>query len=559
MNNKHYRPLPVTVLNGPRQWPANTLKTAPIWCSVDLRDGNQALIEPMTVEEKIAFFKELVRLGFKQIEVGFPSASQIEFDFLRELIVRKLIPSDVTIQVLSQCREHLIRRTFEAIQGAERVIFHIYNNTSDVQRHIVYAIPDEEAERFGADAALLVKELSKDFSGQIILEYSPESFTESDYEFVKRVYHRVIDVWQPSKERPFILDFPTTIENLMPNEFADKMELVKQDIAGMEGITLSIHPHNDRGTAVACAELAMLAGVERIEGTLFGNGERAGNVDLLNIAYNLLAKGIDPCLNLENIVEIRQKYETLTGMRVAERYPYAGELVFTAFSGGHQDAINKTLAYREQHPSPVWDVPYLPIDPADIGRIYEPFVRINSLSGRGGVAYILEVYHGFKIPKDMRGEFSEIIQTISETEGEVDHDRIMAEFKKNYIDMKEPYHFRRMNTVDESTSISDNFLTVATLTYTDHGEEKTIVGKGNGPIDAVKVGLNNALSRSLRILDYQEHALGTGSNAQAAAYIHLIDADSGKSSYGVGVSSSTTRASIRAIFSALNKIVATEE
>lgn len=542
------------VMNEPRRWPTNTLSKAPIWCSVDLRDGNQALIEPMTVEEKIEFFKELVRLGFKQIEVGFPSASQIEYDFLRELIVRKLIPDDVTIQVLSQCREHLIRRTFEAIEGAGRVIFHIYNNTSQIQRNIVYSISDEEALNLGAEAATLVKELAKDFKGEIILEYSPESFTESDYEFVRKVYHKVIDVWQPSNSRPFILDFPTTLENLMPNEFADKMELVAQDISGLEGITLSVHPHNDRGTAVACAEMAMLAGVERIEGTLFGNGERAGNADLINIACNLLAKGIDPCLNLENIVEVRQMYETLTGMKISERHPYAGELVFTAFSGGHQDAINKTLAYREKHPGEYWDVPYLPIDPADIGRIYEPFVRINSLSGRGGVAYILEVYHGFKLPKDMRGEFSEIIQRVSESEGEVDHDRIMAEFKKNYIDKKEPYHFRKLNTVDESTAISDNYLTVATLTYTDHSVERIVVGKGNGPIDAVKAGLNNALSRSLRILDYQEHALGTGSNAQAAAYIHLIDSESGKSSYGVGVSSSTTRASIRAIFSALNRM-----
>ena len=554
MNNERYAALPAPDMGGKRTWPGRRLDKAPVWCSVDLRDGNQALTDPMTVEGKIEFFKQLVAVGFKEIEVGFPSASGIEFDFVRELLERKLVPSDVRIQVLSQCREHLIRRTFEAIDGADSVIFHIYNNTSEIQRHIVYGIPDDESLDMGADAARLVRELAAQKGIGVTLEYSPESFTESDPGFVTETYRRVIDVWQPSKDNPMILDFPTTIENTMPNEFADRMELVRRDIEGFEGITLSIHPHNDRGTAVATAELAMLAGVERIEGTLFGNGERAGNVDLVNIACNLLARGIDPGLDLSDIPKLRKKYESLTGMRVPERYPYAGDLVFTAFSGGHQDAINKVLAYREKEPAQIWDIPYLPIDPADIGRIYEPFVRINSLSGRGGVAYVLEVYHGFKLPRDMRGEFSQIIQELSENEGEVDQERIMAEFKRNYIDMKEPFHFRSINTTDEPTAVADNFLTVATLTYTDHGEARTVTAKGNGPIDAAKTAISHDLKRSLRILDYSEHALTSGSNAQAAAYIHLFDTESGRSAYGVGVSSSTTRASIRAIFSALNRM-----
>ncbi|MCR4720206.1 MAG: 2-isopropylmalate synthase [Lachnospiraceae bacterium] len=554
MNYERYAALPAPDMKGERSWPGRRLQEAPIWCSVDLRDGNQALTDPMTVEGKLEFFKLLVKMGFKEIEVGFPSASGIEFDFVRELLIRKLVPADVKIQVLSQCREHLIRRTFEAVEGADNIIFHIYNNTSDIQRHIVYDLPDAESLDMGAAAASLVKKLAAEKGIRVTLEYSPESFTESDPDFVRQTYTRVIEVWKPSHDNPMILDFPTTVENLMPNEFADRMELIARDIAGIPGITLSIHPHNDRGTGVASAELAMLAGAKRIEGTLFGNGERAGNVDILNIACNLLARGIDPKLDISNILDVRKKYEHLTGMRVPERYPYAGDLVFTAFSGGHQDAINKVLAYREKEPSKIWDIPYLPIDPADIGRIYESFVRINSLSGRGGVAYVLEVYHGFKLPRDMRGEFSQIIQVISENEGEVDPERIMTEFKKNYMDKKEPYHFKSINTTDEPTAIADNFLTVATLSYTDHGELKTVTAKGNGPIDAAKTAISQDLKRSLRILDYSEHALTSGSNAQAAAYIHLFDSETGRSAYGVGVSSSTTRASIRAIFSALNRI-----
>ncbi|MCR5829365.1 MAG: 2-isopropylmalate synthase [Lachnospiraceae bacterium] len=555
MNYERYAALPASDMKGKRLWPERRLERAPIWCSVDLRDGNQALTDPMTVEGKLEFFGLLVKMGFKEIEVGFPSASGIEFDFVRELLARKLVPADVKIQVLSQCREHLIKRTFEAIEGADNVIFHIYNNTSDIQRHIVYGIPDDESINMGADAARLVKELAKEKNINVTLEYSPESFTESRPDFVRETYKRVIEVWKPSKEKPMILDFPTTVENIMPNEFADKMELIARDIEGIEGITLSIHPHNDRGTGVAAAELAMLAGAKRIEGTLFGNGERAGNCDLLNLACNLLARGIDPELDVSNILSLRNKYECLTGMKVPERYPYAGDLVFTAFSGGHQDAINKVLEYREKEPSKIWDIPYLPIDPGDIGRIYESFVRINSLSGRGGVAYVLEVYHGFRLPRDMRGEFSQIIQNISESEGEVGQERIMQEFKRNYIDKKEPYHFKSINTTDEATAVADNFLTVATLTYTDHGELREVTGKGNGPIDAAKTAISQELGRSLRILDYSEHALTAGSNAQAAAYINLYDCESGKTAYGVGVSSSTTRASIRAIFSALNRMI----
>lgn len=552
MNFQRYGRKPAIEL-ADRKWPNRRIEKAPIWCSVDLRDGNQALMEPMAVEEKIEFFNLLTKLGFKQIEVGFPAASAIEFDFIRQLVDRKLIPEGVQVQVLTQCRDHLIDRTFEAIEGIRDVIFHIYNNTSELQRNVVYGVSREEIRDMAVNAARRVKSFSKSFDGHIMLEYSPESFTETDPEFALSVCNAVIDEWQPSPEAPMVIDLPATVESSTPNIFADRIEWMSRYLSRRDSVVLSIHPHNDRGTGVAASELALLAGAERIEGTLFGNGERTGNADIITIACNILSEGVDPRLELSDLPHVRRIYESLVKLPVHERQPYAGDLVFTAFSGGHQDAINKGLKAMEQG-NGIWNVPYLPIDPADVGRIYEPLVRINSQSGMGGVAFIMETYHGFKLPKGMRREFSDIIQAMSENEGELDPERIMDEFRHSYIDMKEPYHFRSLKTEDVPAATADNFHTVAEVTYTDRGIEKTFTGKGNGPIDAVKIGLQKELGRNLRILDYSEHALREGSNAQAAAYIHLLEPATGKVTYGVGVSSSTTRAAIRAIFSALNRM-----
>lgn len=553
MNYHKYRRNPLPSVTE-RTWPSKTLERAPEWCSVDLRDGNQALMEPMVVEEKIDFFKMLTGLGFTQIEVGFPSASQIEFDFLRQLIDRRLIPEGVRIQVLTQCRPHLIERTFEAIEGLDDVIFHIYNNTSALQREVVYGMSREEIKNMAVSAALSVREFAAGFPGRITLEYSPESFTETEPEYALEVCNAVIDAWEPGPQNKIIINLPATVENNTPNVFADRIEWMSERLNCRKYVILGIHPHNDRGTGVAAAELALLAGAQRVEGTLFGNGERTGNVDILNLAYNLMSEGIDPGLKIDDILTIRKNYESLVKLEVPARHPYAGEYVFTAFSGGHQDAINKGFKAMEARADGIWRVPYLPVDPGDLGRIYEPIVRINSQSGQGGVAFIMETYHGFRLPKGMRKEFSDIIQAVTEAEGEVDPDRIMWEFKKNYIDMKEPYHFRLAKMEDVPAAAVDNFHTLAEITYTDHGVERSFSARGNGPIDAVKIGLQKELGRQLRILDYSEHALREGSNAQAAAYIHLLDSVSGAVTYGVGVSSSTTRASIRAIFSALNRM-----
>lgn len=553
MNSNRYRAVtPVQIEN--RTWPDKRITEHPTWCSVDLRDGNQALDVPMTVKQKLAYFELLTSIGFKQIEVGFPAASGIEYDFVRELSEKALIPDDVWVQVLSQCRPHLIERTIQAVSGIRKVLFHIYNNTSPLQRSTVYKMSRGEILKQAVDSALMVKRFAESFEGEVMLEYSPESFNETEPEFVLSVCNAVIEAWKPSKEHPMIINLPTTVENTSPNMFADRIEWLSGRLVMRDCIILSVHPHNDRGTGVAAAELAMLAGATRIEGTLFGNGERAGNVDIINIACNLLSEGIEPGLELTDIPKIRQKYEMLSGIPVHERHPYAGDLVFTAFSGGHQDAINKGLKAMEDRGDGIWDIPYLPIDPADIGRKYEPFVRINSQSGKGGVAFIMETYHGFRLPKHMHREFTDTIQRISEAEGEVDPDRIMAEFKRHYIDMKAPYHFLKIKTEDVQAATVDNFHTIAEVTYEDHGVTKTFTGKGNGPIDAVKIGLAHELNRTLRVLDYSEHALNEGSNAQAAAYICLMDAETGRSTYGVGVSQSTMRASVRAIFSALNRL-----
>ena len=552
LNYKKYKRVPVVDLPD-RQWPNRQIEKAPIWCSVDLRDGNQALVEPMVVEEKIEFFNLLVQLGFKEIEVGFPSASQIEYDFLRTLVERNMIPDDVRIQVLSQCRSHLIDKTFEAIEGVKNVIVHIYNSTSTLQRDVVFNMNREEVKQIAIDGTRMVKSHAKNFKGNLWLEYSPESFTGTELDYALEVCEAVMDEWKPTKENPIIINLPSTVEMTTPNVYADQIEWMNRHFSNRESIILSVHPHNDRGCAVAATELALLAGADRVEGTLFGNGERTGNVDILNIAYNMFSQGINPELNLENVNEIIDVYERCCKMKVPERHPYAGKLVFTAFSGSHQDAINKGIkAMNERHPD-TWEVPYLPIDPADVGRKYEPIVRINSQFGKGGVAFIMDQYFGFKLPKEMHKELADQVQAVSEKQGEVAPEQIMAIFREMYIAAKEPLHFRKVKIEDISEQ-HDEYDTKVILTYTDHGVEKVIEGYGNGPIDAVKHGLCQQAGYNTRLTMYTEHALTKGSDSQAASYIQLVDAKTGESAFGVGISSNITRSSIRAIFSALNRL-----
>ena len=552
LNYSRYRKNPV--LNYPeRKWPCKEIEKAPIWCSVDLRDGNQALIDPMQVHEKIEMFKYLIKLGFKDIEIGFPAASQIEFDFLRRLIDGNMIPDDVRVQVLTQCREELIDRTFESIKGCKEAIVHIYNSTSTLQRDVVFNMSKEEIIDIAVKGTQMVKERAEKFDGKIILEYSPESFTGTEVEFALDICTAVQKTWGATKENPIIINLPSTVEMNTPNVYADQIEWMNSHFEDRESIILSVHPHNDRGTGVASAELAMLAGADRVEGTLFGNGERTGNVDLLNIAYNMFSQGINPELNIEHINEIIEIYERCCKIPIHPRHPYAGKLVFTAFSGSHQDAINKGVHAMRERQNEFWQVPYLPIDPADIGREYEPIVRINSQSGKGGVAFIMDTYFGFKLPKAMHKEFANVIQKVSEVKGEVAPEEIMEQFKHEYLDQKEPLHFRRMHITDMSGE-GKTFETSIEVHYTDHGIERSFEAVGNGPIDAVRRGLHQNLGLEVKILDYEEHALQSGSNSQAAAYIHLLDSDTGHVTYGVGVSSNITRASVRAIFSALNRL-----
>ncbi|MBS5064377.1 MAG: 2-isopropylmalate synthase [Hungatella hathewayi] len=552
LNYQRYKRVPV-VHFPERTWPEKEIQSAPIWCSVDLRDGNQALVEPMVVEEKIEMFNLLVKLGFKEIEVGFPAASQIEYDFLRQLVDRKLIPDDVVIQVLVQCREHLIKRTFEAIKGVKKSIVHIYNSTSTLQRDVVFHKNMEEIKEIAVEGTNLVKKFAKHYDGELFLEYSPESFTGTELDYALDICTAVQETWGATPDNKIIINLPSTVEMTTPNVYADQIEWMNTHFKNRDSIILSVHPHNDRGTGVAATELALLAGADRVEGTLFGNGERTGNVDVLTLAYNMFSQGINPELNIENIREISDVYERCTKMDISPRHPYAGKLVFTAFSGSHQDAINKGMQALHERNGEYWEVPYLPIDPSDIGRQYEPIVRINSQSGKGGVAFVMDTFYGFKLPKGMHKEFADVIQKISEKQGEVAPEQIMDEFRSNYSERKEPIHFRKCQITDTETEDGE-FATLAKVTFTDHGVEKHFEGVGNGPIDAVQNGLESALGIEIRVLDYNEHALTSGSGAQAASYIHLMDVKTGRVTYGVGISSNITRASIRGIFSAVNRL-----
>lgn len=551
LNYKRYQKNPI--INFPeRQWPNREIEKAPIWCSVDLRDGNQALIEPMNVEEKMEMFELLLKLGFKEIEIGFPAASQIEFDFLRKLVEENKIPEDVKVQVLTQCRENLIDRTFEAIQGIKNVVLHIYNSTSTLQRDVVFHMDREEIIQIAVDGTKMVKERMKNFDGNIQLEYSPESFTGTEMDFALDICTAVQEAWDHANENPIIFNLPATVEMNTPNVYADQIEWMSTHFKERENIILSIHPHNDRGTGVAIAELALLAGADRVEGTLFGNGERTGNVDILTIAYNMFSQGINPELAIEDINEIIEVYERCCKMTVGMRHPYAGKLVFTAFSGSHQDAINKGEQAMKERKSEIWQVPYLPIDPADIGRKYEPVVRINSQSGKGGVAFIMDTVYGYQLPKEMQREFADVVQKISEEKGgEVAPEMIMEAFRKEYLDIKEPFTFQFLKEVDNE----GNDETTVALDFAFKGENIHSTASGNGPIDAVKLAIRQKVQNvDIKVLNYCEHALSEGSHAKAAAYIQMRDNRTGKVTFGVGVSSNITRASIRGMFSALNRL-----
>lgn len=552
LNYKKYKRFETIKLKD-RTWPDNEITEAPIWCSVDLRDGNQALINPMTVEEKVEFFKLLVKLGFKEIEVGFPSASQIEYDFLRKLIDENHIPDDVRVQVLTQARPHLIQKTFEALKGLKEAIVHIYNSTSVLQRDVVFNMGKEEIKEIAVEGTKLVKEYSEAFDGKIFLEYSPESFTGTEVNYALEICDAVLDTWGATKDNKVIVNLPSTVQMDTPNVYADQIEWMCRNFKDRERVIVSVHPHNDRGTGVGDAELAMLAGADRVEGTLFGNGERTGNVDILTIAYNMFSHGVNPELNLENVNEIIEVYERCVKIPVHVRHPYAGNLVFTAFSGSHQDAINKGMKkYQERHDN-IWQVPYLPIDPSDLGREYEALVRINSQSGKGGIAFVMDHCYGFKIPKTMQKEFADVIQKITEGKGEVSPTEVKEAFDKEYLNLETPFKLVKCTISDISDNDGEEDTKVNVIIVY-NGESKEIEGIGNGPIDAFKAALAESSLISVKIIDYTEHALSTGSEAKAAAYVYMERNDTNKKTFGVGVDSNITKASIKSMISAINRL-----
>jgi len=545
MSFNKYRAYTPMQLND-RTWPNNTITKAPIWSSVDLRDGNQALPVPMGVEKKLAMFNMLKNVGFREIEVAFPSASNTDFSFVRTLIERGM-SDGITLQVLTQAREHLIRRTYDSLIGAKSAILHFYNSTSTAQRRVVFRMNKKEILQIAVDGAKLVKQLASETDCDIRYEYSPESFTGTEMEYAREVCEAVLDVLQPTKDRKAIINLPATVEMSTPNVYADQIEWFGRHLNGRENVIISLHTHNDRGTGVAATELGILAGADRVEGTLFGNGERTGNVDLLTVAMNLYSQGIDPGLVISNVDELINTYESCTGLRVAERHPWVGELVYTAFSGSHQDAIRKGLKEYEEVNPVFWDVPYLPIDPQDIGRQYEAVIRINSQSGKGGVAFIMEQEFGFHLPKAMHPEFGAIIKKLSDTTGnELAGSEIFEVFQQTYLTATAPYQLLTYSI----NSINGNVSIDAEIKVND--ESIHISGKGNGPISAFFDGLKNELSINSRFESYEEHALSSGETAEAIAYIELID--NNKAWFGVGKDQNTTTASFKAILSALNRI-----
>ncbi len=545
-----YRPFPPVALPN-RQWPNRTLTRAPAWCSVDLRDGNQALAIPMSVEEKLEYFELLVKIGFKEIEIGFPSASQIEFDFCRRLIEEKRIPDDVWIQILCQCREDLITRSLKAVAGAGRVIFHLYNSTSPAQRRYVFNAGPPEIRRIATDAVALLKARMQPVVAQgtrMRLEYSPESFTSTELEFALEICEAVTDVWQPTVEDKIILNLPATVEYATPNVHADQIEWMCTHLSRRDHTIVSLHTHNDRGTGVAATELALLAGADRVEGTLFGNGERTGNLDIVVVAMNLYTHGIHPNLDLSDINHIRDVYERCTRLEVPARQPYAGELVFTAFSGSHQDAIKKSWA--AQKPGQPWDVLYIPIDPADIGRSYKAIIRINSQSGKGGVAYVLEHDFGYQLPKLMHKEIGRIVNDLADSTGrELTAAEVQAAFANEYLDRTSPIALEHFKTVERMAAVK------CEARIRIDGELHKLAGEGNGPIDAFVRALQDTSLPRFELLNYSEHSLGKGAEARAVSYIQ-IKTDRGLTLFGAGVDTNIELASIKAIVSALNRALA---
>ncbi len=547
---KSYFMPPVTTYDWVKK---DTIEKAPIWCSVDLRDGNQALIEPMNLEEKLKFFEMLVEIGFKEIEVGFPAASDTEYNFIRALIERDMIPQDVTIQVLTQAREHIIKRTFEAVKGAPRAIVHLYNSTSVAQRQQVFGKSKQEVTQLAVDGARLLKQLADETEGNFTFEYSPESFPGTEVDYALEVCNAVLDVWQPVKENKVIINIPTTVQIAMPHVFASQVEYFHKNLRYRDAVTLSVHPHNDRGCGVSDAELGVLAGADRVEGTLFGNGERTGNVDIVTLAMNMVCHGVESGLDFSDISRIREIYETLTGMHVNERSPYAGDLVFTAFSGSHQDAISKGMAWwKEKQSGGRWEVPYLPIDPQDLGREYESdVIRINSQSGKGGIAFILKQNFGMALPDKMKEEVGYLMKGVSDRKhSELSPDDIYQIFKDNYIDQRETFnipecHFKQI----------DGGIT-AEVTIEQNKERRVIGTSGNGRLDAVSNAVKLYFGVSYELSVYEEHAVSRGSSSKAAAYVGIMK--DGKMYWGVGIDEDIIKSSIAALVSAGNKLAQSE-
>lgn len=560
MNQGYKKYKPFTPIDLPdRQWPNRVIDHAPIWCSVDLRDGNQALVDPMNLEEKLEYFKTLIEVGFKEIEVGFPSASETEYEILRTLIDGHYIPDDVTIQVLVQARPHLIKKTFEAIDGAKNVIVHFYNSTSTLQRKVVFKTDMDGVIQIAVDGARLIYALTEEEKKRhpemnIRFEYSPESFTGTEMDNAVEICRRVMEELHITKENPIILNLPSTVEGSSPNGYADQIEYFCRHLPNRDAAIISLHPHNDRGEGVAATELALMAGADRVEGTLFGNGERTGNVDVVTLALNMWTQGVDPQLDFHNINEIKEVYERCTKMQVPPRQPYAGELVFTAFSGSHQDAINKGKIYMEESGTPYWEIPYLPIDPADVGREYEPIIRINSQSGKGGTAFILANNYGIKMPKSMHPEFSAVVQKACDEKGkELKAEEVFDLFQQEYRNVCGPYRLVNYK-ISEEKNEQDDLTHVhfsGELKYKGNAPVQ-IEGNGNGPVAAFCDAMNQTEVASYQFVDYSEHAISVGSDSKAISYIHLKNPQ-GKDIFGIGVSHNIGYASMKGIICAINR------
>jgi 2-isopropylmalate synthase len=546
-----YRPFPAIDLPD-RTWPARRIEKAPTWCSVDLRDGNQALIDPMDTARKRRMFELLVSLGYREIEVGFPAASQPDFDFVRMLIEEDLVPDGVTIQVLTQSREPLIERTVQSLSGARSAILHLYNSTSELQRRVVFGLDRGGIRDIATSGAeLCAKYVDELVPGtDVTFQYSPESFTGTELDFALDVCEAVHDVWEPVTARPVIFNLPATVEMSTPNVYADSIEWFSRQVSRRARVVLSVHPHNDRGTAVAATELALMAGADRVEGTLFGNGERTGNVDLVTLALNLMTQGVDPGVDLSDIDEVRRTTEYCNQLEVHPRHPYAGDLVYTAFSGSHQDAIKKGLEALERSPGDVWEVPYLPVDPHDVGRTYEAVIRVNSQSGKGGVAYVLKADHGLDLPRRLQVEFSQVVQRVAETVGgEVSPGQIWRSFESEYLTPSVPG--APVSLVSQRMTHSSGEAAQLDVVVRVDGAERSLSGSGNGPIDAFVGLLRRDLGVDVRVLDYAEHALGSGADARAAAYVEV--AAGGRVLWGAGVDPDIVTASLKAVVSAVNR------